>query len=151
MRRWHCVMFGSVMLGLGYVAGSAGLPVLGRANAQEKATVAEDKIRAANLALSEAAEALKQDGRYETITDGTNAFLILAGGGSARQDLERGDGVDPETFAALYAGKAAADIADQITMDDQRRLTFNGKVIQMYSKSTLQKVFAERLRLAGTK
>jgi hypothetical protein len=152
MRRWQGIIFGSAMLGLGYLVGATGTGLNSKALAQEPAAGAADgKIRAVHVALGEAAEALKTDGKYEAITQGTNAFLVLAGGGNARADLDRGEGVDPETFAGLYAGRAIPEIQDQLTFDDQKRLTYNGKVIQMYSKTRLQQIFAERLRISGSK
>ena len=56
-----------------------------------------------------------------------NAFLVLSGGGNALDDLESGHGVDPETFAALYAGLAIPEIGDHLAKDDQSRLTYKGK------------------------
>jgi hypothetical protein len=151
MRRWQLALFGGAMLGLGYLAGSGGLSLNNRAMAQDKGSAANDKVKALHIALTEAVDALTTESRYGAITQGPNAFLALAGGGDARQDLDSGAGVDPETFAALYAGKAIPEIADQVQKDDQGRLTFNGNVIQMYSRTRLQQVFAERLRLSGAK
>jgi len=152
MRRWQWVVFGSAMLGLGYLVGATGFGLNTNAVAQEPAAGSADgKIRAVHQALGEAVEALKTDGKYEAITQGPNAFLVLSGGGNARADLDRGEGVDPETFAGLYAGRAIPEVQDQLSFDDAKRLTYNGKVIQMYSKTRLQQLFAERLRLSGTK
>lgn len=152
MRRWQLTLFGVGMLGMGYLAGASGVLRDRPAVAQEATTSAAiDKIKLAHQALNVAADALKTEDRYDAITQGTNAFLVLAGGGNARQDLESGAGVDPETFAALYAGKAIPELQDQITKDDQGRLTFNGTVIQLYSKTRLQQIYAERLRLSGAK
>jgi hypothetical protein len=151
MRRWQLALFGGAMLGLGYLAGSGGITLNNPASAQDKGSAANDKIKALHVALNEAVDALKTENRYDAITQGPNAFLAMAGGGNARQDLDSGAGVDPETFAGLYAGKAIPEIVDQVQKDDQGRLTFNGNVIQMYSKTRLQQIFAERLRLSGAK
>jgi hypothetical protein len=80
-----------------------------------------------------------------------NAFLVLCGGGDARADLESGIGVDPETFAALYAGQAIPDIADLLDRDEENRLTYNGQVVRMYSKARLQRLYAERTKIAESK
>lgn len=139
-----------VMMSVGYLLGQAdvGLQLV---NAQQPADgVSEDtanKIREANRRLNDAMEALRSDGRYEAITEGPNAFLILAGGGDARADLESGRGVDPETFAALYAGRALPEIKDLLGTDEQNRLTYNNEVIRIYSKSRLQRIFANRVKL----
>ncbi len=153
MRRWHSALAYSGVLAIGYLAGSSGLSLQGRVEAQDAGSIAKPtpKVAAAFQALADAAESLKAEGKYETITQGTNAFLILTGGGSARADLESGSGVDPETYGALYAGLAIPELADQITKDDNGRLMFNGQVIQMYSKNKLQRTFANRLRLAGSR
>ncbi|HVJ88025.1 MAG TPA: hypothetical protein VM452_20340 [Caulifigura sp.] len=153
MRRWQTALAYTSVLSLGYFAGLSGFSPLTPLAAQESGALTKPnaKLSAAFTALSEAADSLKTDGQYEAITQGTNAFLVLAGGGSAKSDLESGGGVDPETYGALYAGLVAPEIADQITKDDTGRLLFNGQVIQMYSKSKLQRVYANRLRLAGAR
>jgi hypothetical protein len=79
-----------------------------------------------------------------------NSFLVLSGGGNARADLESGMGVDPETFAALYADQAIPEIQQNLAKDDDNRLTYNGTVVQMYSKSKLQRLYAERIKLTTT-
>lgn len=135
---------------VGYVLGQADFgPQIVNAQ-QPQSGVQEDtanKIREANRRLIEAMEALKSDGLYESITEGPNAFLILSGGGNSRADLESGRGVDPETFAALYSGRAIPEVKDLLGTDDQGRLTYNGEVIRLYSKSRLQRTFANRVKL----
>lgn len=150
MRRWRGWAMAGMLLAAGYMLGAAGV---GRqlVTAQDAEVAASDetanKIRAANRALKEAADALQGEGRYDSINGGVNAFLILSGGGNARVDLESGRGVDPETFAALHAGQAAPEIQDLLGTDDQGRLTYNNEVVRMYSKSRLQRVFAERMKI----
>jgi hypothetical protein len=153
MRRWQSVLAYTGVLTLGYIAGVAGLGTNTPAAAQESgaATKPNVKLGAAISAVSEAADTLKADGHYEVITQGVNSFLVLTGGGNAKADLESGQGVDPETYGALYAGLVIAELADQITRDDSGRLVFNGQVIHMYSKSKLQRVYANRLKLAGAR
>ncbi|QDT53145.1 hypothetical protein Pan44_11600 [Caulifigura coniformis] len=152
MRHWRSALAYTGVLTLGYLAGASGVSPFRPAAAQDKALSKPNaKLSAAIIALSEAADSQKTDGNYEAITQGVNSFLVLSGGGNARADLESGSGVDPETYGALYAGQAIPELADQITKDDNGRLTFNGQVIQMYSKSKLQRVYANRLKLAGTR
>ncbi len=153
MRRWQTALAYSVVLTVGYVAGASGLPGVKPADAQERSGRMKPnaKLTAAFSALSEAADSLREDGNYETITQGTNAFLVLSGGGSAKADLESGSGVDPETYGALYAGLVSPELADQITTDSSGRMMFNGQAIQMYSKSKLQRIYANRLKLAGSR
>lgn len=148
MSNWRFWAFGLAMLTLGYLAGTSGVsrPLV----AQEAGGVGEgtaNKIRTAGRALRDAMEALQSEGRYESITQGPNAFLILGGGGNAREDLESGRGVDPETFAGLYSNQAIPEFADQLDRDEQGRVTFNGEVVRMYARSRLERVFAERTKI----
>lgn len=140
----------AVLMSIGYVLGQTNFGPQ-TVSAQESQTGVQEetanKIREANRKLIEAMDALKSDGRYEAVTEGPNAFLILSGGGNARQDLESGRGVDPETFAALYTGRAIPEIKDLLGKDEQGRMTYNGEVIRLYSKSRLQRVFANRVKL----
>jgi len=153
MRRWQSALAYMGVLSLGYIAGATGLSTSGTASAQDEAATGKPSIKlgAAITALSEAADSLKADGHYDAITQGVNSFLVLSGGGNARADLESGGGVDPETYGALYAGLVIPELADQITKDDSGKLVFNGQVIQMYSRSKLQRVYANRLKLAGAR
>ncbi len=151
MRRSQLAAFGMIMLGIGYWIGSAELPNRpltaqdgGAGVSQATAT----KIRDAYVKLQEASEALKSEGRYEAITEGVNAYLVLSGGGNAKADLEGGRGVDPETFAALYAGKALPEIQDLLDTDDQGRILYNNEIVRMYSKSRLQRTAAARTQAA---
>jgi hypothetical protein len=151
MRCSRTIGFGALMLALGYWLGTGGGLSLPEARAQDDAsTVSEDaekKIREVNLALQEAMEQLRQDGNYTAITDGINSFLVLSGGGDARRDLESGNGVDPETFAALYAGKVLPEFAEEFGTDAEGRITFQDKPIQIYSRTRLNRMYAERARI----
>lgn len=146
------LLVGVGLVAVGYLLGSLEAVRLPAVVAQDEPQVgpgkdAENKIRAVHRALQEAMEQLRQDGRYNAITDGVNAFLVLTGGGDARQDLESGNGVDPETFAGIYAGKALPEIAEELGTDDEGRITYNGKPITIYSRKRLARLFAERLRI----
>lgn len=151
MRRCQTLCFGVAMLAAGYWLGATGGISSVGAVAQDEPSnenaAAEGKIRDVQGALQAAVEELRQAGKYNAITDGTNAFLILSGGGDAMVDLESGNGVDPETFAALYAGKAIPEVADKLGTDDEGRVTYNDKPITLYSRSRLKRMFAERLRI----
>jgi hypothetical protein len=149
MRRWKTAAFGAAMLAVGYLLGATGAWESGQLTAQDAGVTStvKDRIAAANDALQQAAEALKSEGQYLAATEGVNAFLVLSGGGDAQQDLESGTGVDPETFAALYAEQGLPEIQAKLERDADNRLTYNGKVVQMYSRSRLQRLYAERLKL----
>ncbi|QDU38313.1 hypothetical protein Mal4_26400 [Maioricimonas rarisocia] len=154
MRQWRQLAFGGSMLVLGYVLGTAGLFQPASLTAQDfgdgLSEDTENRIRAAHRAVREAVEALQSEGRYEAITQGTNSFLALSGGGNAREDLEQGRGVDPETFAALYAGLATPEVAELLEIDEEGRITYNDQVVRMYSRSRLQRSYSERLKYFET-
>lgn len=109
----------------------------------------QDKLKAASDALKTAMEALQIETLYNPATQGTNAFAVLAGGLNSREDLERGRGVDPETFAALYAGLATDEIAAEIGRDTEGRVTYKGKVVRMYPISRIKALYASRATLTG--
>lgn len=154
MRQWQRWVYSAGLVASGYMLGAGGAFDLRETGAQESTETGlgketEQRLRAANNALRDAADALKSEGRYEAVTDEVNSFLVLSGGGNAKQDLDSGAGVDPETFAALYAGGAMPEIADQLEFDAENRLTYNGAVVRMYSKARLQRMLAERTKLAA--
>jgi hypothetical protein len=156
MRQWQRWVYGTGLVAAGYVLGATGALDLRLTSAQEAAEAGIDKetakkIQVAGNALRDAADALRTEGRYESITQDVNSFLVLSGGGNAKDDLESGAGVDPETFAALYAGGAIDEILDQLEFDDENRLTYNGQVVRMYSKARLQRSLAERTKIAETR
>ncbi|MBM83703.1 MAG: hypothetical protein CMJ78_24365 [Planctomycetaceae bacterium] len=138
----------------GYFFGTQDIAAPKRLTAQDGADAlskdATDRIREAMTALSTAREVLEAEGRYTAVTKGVNCFAISVGGVDARADLEKNRGVDPETFAALYAGMAADDVADQLDKDEQGRLTYNGRVVRLYPISRLNALYKERLKFDGT-
>jgi hypothetical protein len=60
-----------------------------------------------------------------------------------------GRGVDPETFAGLYAGLAVDEVASELAHDDEGRLTYKGKLVRMYPISRLKRLFAQRSAASG--
>lgn len=106
-------------------------------------------ITEAQTALQAAKTALAAEGRYNMATKSLNVTAIMSGGLDAVADLESGRGVDPETFAALYADDATDEIVAEIGKDEQGRLTYKGKVVRMYSVSRLKQLYQERIRFSG--
>jgi hypothetical protein len=161
MRTMRTIVSSLLLLGIGFVAGSANLPLFsvthafddaaapaqGEAGEVQLAEETRTKIHDAKLALQDAMDALEAEGRYGAITDGINAFLVLSGGGDALSDLESGHGVDPETFSGLYAGLAIPEVGDHLAKDEQGRLTYKGKVVRMYSQARLERLFNTRTQL----
>ncbi len=155
---------GTGLLAVGYLLGSLGL--FSAVRAQESDAGPSDdsvkKIVAANDALKAAVEQLKLESRYEVATKGINSYAVMVGGLNAKEDLESGRGVDPETFAALYA--AAFDVkklnikdetlADWVDVnlldyDAEGRLTYQNKVVRIYPVSRLKKLNTQRRVVIG--
>lgn len=144
------------LLAVGYVAGASG--VLNPAGlfaqvAQDPAsTLSEettDKIHDANNALNLAVLALKNDGRYKSAIEDPNAFAVLAGGVDAIADLESGRGVDPVTFAGLYADRAVEEVKNELSHDAEGRLLYKNKLVRMYSIGRLKRMYALRAQVLG--
>lgn len=169
MRRFTTLLTAVGLVGLGYVLGAAGpfmsASLLAEADKTDKAAAATDgaaekagpsedaiaKIKAADDAIKIALEALKQEELYVPATSVPNALVVTAGGVNAVKDLESGRGVDPETFAALYAGLATDEVAPHLERDTDNRLLYKGKLIRMYPVSRLKNLYSSRALLAGEK
>ena len=106
-----------------------------------------EKIQQAQDALDVAQQALEDEDLYVPAIMNTNAFAVMVGGLDAVQDLERGQGVDPETFVGLYAGLATEEISPKLNFDDDGRLTYNASPILLYPKSKLRQLYAEREKI----
>ena len=86
-------------------------------------------------------------GDSTTVFGGVNYFAASVGGINAERDLEEGRGVDPETFAALYAEMATPRIAQHLDFDEQGRLRYKKNVIRIYSRDRLKLLFQRRDQL----
>ncbi len=158
MPRVTTVLAGLTLFGLGYLAGTDQGWSSGLVQAQPPAAGADenlsrnsvDKLHETFITLQQSADALQSEGRYQAITEGLNGFLILSGGGDAMADLESGDGVDPETFAALYAGQAIPEVQDHLTTDANGHVLYKGEVVRMYSVSRLKELYKRRMKFADT-
>lgn len=158
------IAFCGALIALGYLLGTCSS--FAPARAQDATSMpsedATKKILDANEKLKAAVEALKLESRYESVTRGINSYSVLVGGLNAKEDLEAGHGVDPETFAALYTAAfdmkklnirddSLADWVDltQLDYDAEGRLTYGGKIVRIYPVSKLKKLRAQRLVLIG--
>ncbi|HAH46600.1 hypothetical protein [Gimesia sp.] len=153
MSRVSQVAVGLLLITVGYVLGASQSFESTRLHAQQASGTpteeTEDKIKRGVKQLMEAQSALEQENFMRPATKGLNAFAVSCGGVNALDDLEAGNGVDPETFAGLYAGMAKPDIAAQLGRDDQGRITYKNKIVRMYPVSRLKKMFATRLKYLG--
>lgn len=154
------IALGALLVGTGYLCGMAHMFV-GIAGAQpasdDLSDAAADKVRAANAAVRSAMQTLESENSYDSIMLMPNSFLLLSGGGSARNDLESGNGVDPETFAAIYAAmwiEGEDGLIDPLIKEalsiENGQVTYNGEVVMLYSRERLQEYFANRLRYSET-
>lgn len=108
------------------------------------------KIKAAADALKTAKDALEAEGRYaDSAIKGINSFTVLTGGGNSLADLKAGGGVDPETFAALYAGLASDTVIVDLGRDGEGKLTYKGRVVRMYPVSAIRAGYARRSEITG--
>lgn len=150
--KFKTLAFGLALMTVGYWCGSGSISVQSQLTAQDgDAGLSEEtavKVQAAHESLKSAMDALQQDGKYEGLSDAPNSFLILSGGGNAMEDLQSGLGVDPESFAALHARRVKPEVLDALTTDDQGRLLYNDQLVRLYSRSRLEKMFAERSKLS---
>jgi hypothetical protein len=158
------IALGAGLIAVGYLLGNLSLSPLVRAQDADAGPSDDSakKIVAANDALKAAVDQLKLESRYEAATKGINSYGVMVGGVNAKQDLESGHGVDPETFAALYAAaydlkklnlkdETLADWLDVnlLDYDAEGRLTYKNKVVRIYPVSRLKKLNAQRMVLIG--
>jgi hypothetical protein len=146
------------LIGIGYVLGS----VHGLADrfllAQDKGTLVSaettEKIKVARDAADASMTALIKENAYVPAIEGLNAFAATTagtGGINAIEDLKSGRGVDPETFAGLYAGLAVNDVASKLTRDTEGRLLYEDKLVRMYPISRMKQLFQGRASAPETK
>ena len=109
----------------------------------------QNKLKNAATALKAAQEALKYERKFTSATQGLNVTSILLGGIDSKRDLELGQGVDPETFCALYANMADDSVAKDLSHDEEGRLKYKDRVVRMYSIDKLRKLYAYRSVITG--
>ena len=152
--KFKMLAFGLAMWTIGYWSGTGDSPSASALTAQDGdsglSTDTAAKVQAASESIKSAMDALQQDGKYEGLGETPNAFLVLCGGGNAMEDLSSGQGVDPESFAALYAGRVKQEVRLALTTDEQGRLLYNDQLVRLYSRTRLEKMFAERAKLSLT-
>src|SRR5258708_5032351 len=73
----------------------------------------------------------------------------MTGGGNWVAALKSVGGVDPETFAALYAGLASDTVIVDLGRDPDGKLTYKGRVVRMYPVSAIRAAYARRSDITG--
>lgn len=101
----------------------------------------------ANKGVRELTNLFVASGKTSTAFGGMNYFAASVGGIDAERDLEEGRGVDPETFAALYADQASPKISEHLDFDAEGRLRYKKTVIRIYSRERLKQLFQRRENL----
>lgn len=142
----------AVVLAVGFAWGRSTNGLVLSVRAQEAEGPSDEtqrKIQAANEALKLALDGLKSESLYVPATNGMNVYAVLSGGLDAIDDLESGRGVDPETFAALYADQATDDVQAHLSKDADGRLTYKNKLIRIYPISRLKRLHSRRMVLTG--
>ena len=76
---------------------------------------------------------LSAEQRHRSATEGENYFALSVGGIDSVQQLEEGRGVDPETYAAIYAERALPDVAEHLETDDNGRIRYVAENITQVS------------------
>jgi hypothetical protein len=142
-----CICF--CLLFVGYVLGAlqfaAPSPLRADQSTDAIQGTVRDKLRDADRMMSEAMQVLQDDKRYVPAIVGLNAFATSVGGVDAMADLESGQGVDPETFAGLYAGQATPEVAEHLAHDAQGRVTYKSRTVRLYNPTRLKQLFATRV------
>lgn len=144
----------TIAIAIGYSWGRTEATSVGLVSAQEAqdagpSSETQRKIQAANDALKVAMEGLKSETRYNPATKGMNVYAVLCGGLDAVDDLESGRGVDPDTFAALYAGQASDEVQPHIGQDADGRLTYKNKLVRLYPVTRLKRLAQQRMVFTG--
>ncbi len=146
---------GLTLVGIGYILGTtfSVAPTLFaqsvRQTGYERQTIQD--FQTLHSKLGEVKASLEAESKHTSAVDGNNAFAVCVGGIDALKDLEENRGVDPETFAALYAGRAHPDVFPHLGSDEKGRLTYKGNLVRMYSRERLKKLYIRRDELLRAK
>jgi|TARA_B100001750_G_C15315772_1_gene499608 hypothetical protein len=156
MRRLLRLLGALCLLAIGYLIGSNG-SFTGTVSAQPVQQQAgsglseetQQKVETALRALNAAMDALIEEKQYVPAIEGLNAFAVTTVAGDMIAELEAGRGVDPETYAGIYAGLAIDKVKEKLERDDQGRITFDGKLVRMYPLSKLKQLYSNRSSIAA--
>jgi len=139
--------------GLAFVAGlfvgstSVTSPQELRAAHAQEGRVSDETLtafEAGNRRMRALTDLLVSEELHKPATADQNFFGASVGGIDSYRDLEEGRGVDPETFAALYADRSVPEIAEHLEFDKEGRLRYKGDIVRMYSRTKLKEVFNRR-------
>ena len=165
MRRTAAIVTGVALFAVGFVCGhlDSAFPSTLIAQQEVPSQLTPDALVAyqkARKAVSDLNDTFIAAGFSTAAASDVNYFSVSVGGIDVMRDLEEGRGVDPETFAALYAfedqelgatGKTerifkrfGVDVSQHLDSDDHGRIRYKGKVVQLYSTDRLNQLFKRR-------
>lgn len=165
MRRTAVAVSGLVLFAAGFVCGhlDSALPSLLKAQQEESAVLSNDALVAyakMRKAVADLNDTFIAAAFSTSATSDVNYFSVSVGGIDVQRDLEEGRGVDPETFAALYAfedqelgatgrkervfKRFGVDVSQHLDSDEHGRVRYKKKVVQLYSTERLNQLFARR-------
>ena len=154
MGRLKTVVSGLILFAAGYdtatLNGFAPSQIEATQDAAAQGQLSEDALKAykkVSKAIRELNNLYVASGESTSAFEGVNYFAASVGGINAERDLEEGRGVDPETFAAIYADKASPKIKENLDRDELGRLRYKKIVIRLYSQERLQMMFKQRDQL----
>lgn len=151
MKRLPRILLFAVVFGCGLLSGLLMRDTTPRAQAARQ-QVGVDEVSADTLvsyqkfrkASTDLSDSLNAESLNVKATEDLNYFAMSVGGIDAVKDLEEGRGVDPETFAAIYADRASPEVTQHIDTDELGRMRYKGTVIRIYSRQRLREVFQRR-------
>lgn len=152
MLRTRSVIAAAVLFAAGYAFGTSSgqSPRTLQAQQEDSTQYSQDVLQAyhkAHKSVREVTNLFVAGGQSTSASGGLNFFAASVGGIDAEKDLEEGRGVDPETFAGLYADMATPKIAEHLDHDEQGRLRYKKNVIRIYSRERLKQLFDKRDQL----
>ncbi|MEZ6034848.1 MAG: hypothetical protein R3C17_17285 [Planctomycetaceae bacterium] len=163
MRRIAVLVSGLVLFAAGFVCGhlDSALPSMLNAQQDNPSKYSEQMLTAyqkARKAVVDLNDMFIATGQSTAAASDVNYFSVSVGGIDVHRDLEEGRGVDPETFAALYAyedqitngvkerifKQFGVDVSQHLDTDDNGRIRYKQKVVQLYSTERLNELFNRR-------
>ncbi|MCA9063088.1 MAG: hypothetical protein KDA96_08515 [Planctomycetaceae bacterium] len=152
MNRFSAILAGGLLFGAGYFTGNHVLVAPNTLGAAQPPSViseiSDESLEAFTSFFKQTVElneSLIAENRMAAANDSRNYFALSVGGVNALTDLEEGRGVDPETFAAIYARRAIPSLAQDLDYSHpDGRVRYKGTVIRMYSRDRLEQLFRQR-------
>jgi len=144
MKNLKRILSATLLVAMGYILGSYQWETTPSANAEQyKRPASADilKVREAYSILTDVRGNLINDNRHQNALTIVNPLAVCSGGINVIDDLNKGNGVDPVTFGALYAGLASPDLANELGFDEQGRLLFRNKEVRLYSPKKMAKLY----------